>query len=284
MTSTTAVKTAQENLKIETGSRNFNPGTWTPFEWDDPIYGKQVKGEVAVIRTQGTSGTLMAGLWRTGPNIAGCEPDGTCHVDYSAPLGDETMVILEGSATVTIKATGKQYRLEAGTIISHPKDVEVCWDIDSPFLKKFWVIWDSPKQATKSDDVFVGNINDNPDVWSAYEWVEPNHGPQVCGELFMLRSTGSTGTLMCGMWRTGVGIAGCEADGSSTVPYTAPLGDETMLLLEGQAHVVNEETGEEYDFKAGDVIALPSGLNITWTSKGPFVKKFWIITSENLPT
>lgn len=31
---------------IETGSRNSNPGEWTPFEWDDPVFGKQVKGEV----------------------------------------------------------------------------------------------------------------------------------------------------------------------------------------------------------------------------------------------
>ncbi|THF65599.1 DUF861 domain-containing protein [Pseudothauera nasutitermitis] len=269
--------------KIEVGNRSFNPAEWTPFAWEEPRLGKQVKGEVAVIRSLCTSGTLQAGLWRTGRGIAGCNPDGSCHVDYSAPLGDETVVILEGSTTVTVKATGKQYRLEAGSIMSHPKGLEITWDIDAPFLKKFWVMWDSPTPATKSDDVFVGSISDNPAEWAAYEWVEPAHGPQVCGELFMLRATGSTGTLMCGLWRTGVGIAGCNADGSSTIPYTAPLGDETMFLLEGQAHLVNEETGEEYDFKAGDVIALPSGLPVKWTSKGPFVKKFWIITNANLP-
>jgi uncharacterized cupin superfamily protein len=56
-----------------------------------------------------------------------------------------------------------------------------------------------------------------------------------------------------------------------------------MLLLEGQAVVVNEETGEQHHLKAGDVITLPSGLPVRWTSKSPFVKKFWVITKETVP-
>jgi uncharacterized cupin superfamily protein len=56
-----------------------------------------------------------------------------------------------------------------------------------------------------------------------------------------------------------------------------------MLLLEGRAHLRVDETGEEFDFRAGDVIALPSGLHCTWTSEAPFVKKFWVITNEDLP-
>jgi hypothetical protein len=84
---------------------------------------------------------------------------------------------------------------------------------------------------------------------------------------------------MAGVWRYGIGMPGCAPDGSVTVPYTAPLGDETMLLLDRQVHVRNEE----HDFRAGDVIGLSSGLRQTWTSKGPFAKKFWVITNENLP-
>ncbi|MDN3459879.1 cupin domain-containing protein [Rhodococcus sp. APC 3903] len=268
---------------IETGSRN-STGEWVPFAWTEPVHGPQVKGEVLVIRTGGTSGSLQAGLWRTGVGIAGCNPDGTCHVDYSAPTADETVVILEGVVEVTVTSTGKKYELEAGSIMSHPKGLDITWDIKSPFLKKFWVLWDSPQEATKDGDVYVGNISDNPEEWAPYEWVEPEHGPQVCGELFALRGTGATGTLMCGLWRTGVGIAGCEADGSSIVPYTAPLGDETMLILEGRAHLVDHASGDEYDFKAGDIIALPSGLETTWTSRAPYVKKFWVITNENVPS
>lgn len=270
---------------IHLGNRNLNPPRteWQPFSWEDPVYGAQCKGEVTVIRPEGTSGSLMAGLWRTGHEIAGCEKNGSCIVDYSAPLGDETMVILEGSAEITEVASGTKHQIAAGTILAHPKYVDLHWEIREPFLKKFWVMWDSPHRATPDDRLHVANINDNPDVWAPYEWTEPGHGPQVCGEIFKIRSTGSTGSFMCGLQRTGPGIAGCARDGSASVPYTAPLGDETMLILEGRAHLRDEETGDEYDIKAGDVVCLPSGRPVRWTSKSPFVKKFFVITKEALP-
>jgi uncharacterized cupin superfamily protein len=274
--------TAPKARSVSIGSRNSNPAEWTPFAWDDPVFGPQIKGEVAPIPFENTSGSLQLGLWRTGKGIAGCHEDGSCHVDYSAPLGDETMVILEGSATVTIAATGKQYRLEAGTIISHPKDVVLTWDIDAPFLKKFWILWDSPSPGVKEDDVYVGHISDNPDNWEPFAWDEPEHGPMVCGELFKLRARGSTGTLLCGLWRAGVGIAGCEPDGSTVIPYTSPLGDEIELLLEGQFQVVDESTGETHELKGGDILAIPCGTKLTWSSKAPFAKKFWLIANAEV--
>jgi len=88
---------------------------------------------------------------------------------------------------------------------------------------------------------------------------------------------------MCGLWRTGVGIAGCAPNGTATFPYSAPLGDETLLILEGQANVVNEDTGEEYNLSARDMVALPSGLPVTWISTTPFPKTFKVITRDALP-
>ena len=275
-TATTKAKT------IYVGHRNMNPDNWESFAWDDPKHGPNVKGEVAVIRPEGTSGSLMAGLWRTGHEIAGCEKDGSCVVKYSAPLGDETMLLLEGTVTITETASGRKHEVGAGTILGHPKGVDLLWEIKAPFLKKFWVMWDSPHVATPDNELHVSNISEN-EGWRPFEWVEPEHGSQVCGELMTVRDTGSTGTLMLGMWRTGVGLPGCNKDGSATVRYTAPLGDETIFILEGQAHVVNEETGDQYDLKAGDVICLPSGLPVTWTSKAPYLKKFFVITNEALP-
>ncbi|GAA4555472.1 cupin domain-containing protein [Pseudonocardia xishanensis] len=268
------------------GNRNINPpkDEWVPFAWEDPKHGSQVKGEVVFIRAEGTSGTLMSGLWRTGHEIAGCREDGSCEVVYSAPLGDETMVILEGTADITETATGKKHRIGAGSILSHPKHVDLHWEIHSPFLKKFWVMWDSPNPATKTDHLITATISDDPGTWTPFEWDEPEHGHQTFGELFTIRDTGSTGTYKCGLWRTGVGVAGCNPDGTGTTRYTAPLGDETILLLEGQVHVKNEDTGEEFDFSAGDVIGFSSGTPITWTSKTPYVKKFWVITNEDTPT
>lgn len=268
---------------IYVGNRNMNPEKWEPFTWEDPKHGHNVKGEVAIIRPEGTSGSLMAGLWRTGHGIAGCEADGSCVVEYSAPLGDESVLLLEGSVEITETATGRKHHVGAGNILGHPKGVDLRWEIKAPFLKKMWVMWDSPHVATPDNQLHVAHLSDNPEHWRPFEWVEPGYGRQVCGESFTVRDTGSTGTLMLGLWRTGVGMPGCAPDGSATARYSAPLGDETIMVLEGQVHLRNEETGEEYDFKAGDVICLPSGLPVTWTSKPPFFKKLSVITNEALP-
>jgi uncharacterized cupin superfamily protein len=225
----------------------------------------------------------MAGLWRTGVGIVGCEPDGSSFSHYSSPEADETSVILEGSAEVTVTSTGNKYRLEAGSIMSHPKGLHVTWDIKGPFLKKLWVLWDASKPGTPGDDLHVSTFNANPATWTPFEWEEPGRGKQTAGEMTTIRDTGSTGSLLVGLRRTGSGIAGCEPDGSATFAYTAPLGDETILLFEGVVHIVNEETGEEYDFSSGDVICLPQGLPIRWTSKAPFVTMFFVITNEHPP-
>ena len=95
---------------IHVGNRNLNPANWTPFEWEDPLHGPQIKGEVVVICPEGTSGTCRRDCGATGYEIPGCEADGSCRIKYSAPLGDETMVILEGSARVTETATGGSIR------------------------------------------------------------------------------------------------------------------------------------------------------------------------------
>jgi Protein of unknown function (DUF861). len=272
--------TTVDTRRIFAGNRNDDEG-WEPFEWVEPKLGPQTKGEYIVIRPGGTGGgSHTAGLWRAGRGLPGASADGSTHVDYSAPDSDETVVILEGSAEITVVSTGKRYHIEAGSILSHPKGLEITWDIKAPFLKKFWVLWNGEVPGVPGDDVYVSSINADPDTWVPFEWVDPDHGSQVSGELTLLRDTGATGQLLAGVWRVGIGNRGSEPDGRSSVPYRAPGGDETMLLLEGTVHVVNEETGEEYDFAAGDVIGLPTGLPVRWTSNGPFVKKFFVITRD----
>ncbi|KAK7413910.1 hypothetical protein QQX98_007177 [Neonectria punicea] len=273
MTTPTSIHT------LEFGSRNTT-GTWTPFDWEDPLHGPQSKGEVVTIRTGGaTGGTLASGLWRTGPGIAGCNDDGTCDIEYSAPLGDETMVLLEGSAEVLATKSGKKYHFKAGDILAHPKHLDLKWHVNGPFLKKFWVIWDAPLEGTKSDELFVGNINDNPKDWTPFTWDEPGKGSQTAGELTLVRSTGSTGVLQVGLWRSGRGLPGAAADGSVTFEYSSPLGDETILVVEGGIKIVEHESGKTHYFKGGDIFALPSGLKVTWTSQGPFTKKVFVITN-----
>jgi uncharacterized cupin superfamily protein len=269
--------------KIYRGSTSPELDSWEPFEWEEPGHGKLVHGEISMIIPEGTSGSLMAGLWRTHAAAPGANADGSHTIPYSSPLGDEMLVVIEGTATVTVNETGEKHRLEPGVIMCHPKNLELTWEVDGPYFKKYWVIWDSPQAATPRTDLLVGNINDNPAEWETYRWTEPVEGDQVCGELYFMRQDGTTGTRLCGIWRSGVGIDGCEADGSSTIPYTATLGDETLLLLEGTVHIRDDVTGEEHDLHSGDVVTLPHGHHLTWTSQPPFVKKFWVITKDQLP-
>jgi uncharacterized cupin superfamily protein len=205
---------------------------------------------------------------------------------YSSPLGDETACVLEGCATLTVKSTGQKFRVAPGAIISTPKNLEVLWEIDGPYFKKYWCIFDG-RDATSNPptDLLVTNVSDNPGDWQDYHFVEPKEGPLVAGELIFLRSGGSTGTMMSGVWRSGKGIAGSDVDpsGRMATPYTGVLGDETILLLEGEVEVVETLSGRKHSFRAGDVICLSSGMHVTWTSKGPFSKKLWVITRDQLP-
>ena len=139
-------------------------------------------------------------------------------------------------------------------------------------------MWDNPVPGTREDHLYIANIHDNPPGWQPFAWLEPGHGQQVFGEMHTIRGSGSTGDYRCGLWRTGVGMPGCAPDGSAQFSSTSQLGDETMLLLEGRARIVNEETDEGYDLKGGDVLALPAGLPVRWHCKPPFLKLFRVIT------
>lgn len=271
--------------RVYAGDSNPAKHEWVAFEWEEPALGRtEVQGEIAVFRPEGTSGNLTSGFWRYHAGAPGANADGSGTVVWSSPLGDECAVVLEGSAVITVKQTGRQYEVGPGSIVYEPKGLEQSWEITGPYFKKFWTIWDgTDATGVQRDDLIVANVNDNPQVWTPYEFTEPLEGPLTKGELVILRPDGTAGTLLSGLWRSGRGIAGGAEDGTLVTPYTGTLGDETILLLEGEVHVRNDETGEEWEFRAGDVIALPSGVHVTWTSKGPFVKKFWVITKDELP-
>lgn len=257
---------------------------WAPFIWEEPSIGRCVHGEIAIVRPGGTSGNLTAGFWRTGPTSPGASKNGSHQLVYSAPLGDEVACVLEGAATLTVKATGQKVRVSRGSIIVSPKNVEVLWEIEGPYFKKYWSIFDgSQKVANPSKELKIAHINDNPEQWQPYHYTEPKDGPQLAGELFFIHEGGSTGTFIPGLWRSGKGLPGCLPDGTCRVPYTSVLGDEVILLLEGEVEVIEMISGKRHNFRAGDVIGLSSGMHITWNAKGPFVKKLFLITKDAMP-
>ncbi|KAH6974346.1 hypothetical protein BKA56DRAFT_591222 [Ilyonectria sp. MPI-CAGE-AT-0026] len=273
------------NHVIHRGAQAPESSKWTPFEWEEPKLGKQVHGEVSIARPFGVSGNLSSGFWRTGPTSPGAAPDGSHSLTYSSPLGDETACIIDGCATLTVVSTGKKFTVSPGAIISSPKGLEVRWEIDSPFFKKYWCIWNGTSAtASPPTDLQINHVSENPQEWTDYHFTEPKEGPLVAGELYFIRSGGSTGTMLSGVWRSGKGIAGSDVDASGTLstPYTGVLGDETILLLEGEVDVIETESGVKHSFKAGDAIGLTSGMHITWISKGPFSKKLWVITRDEV--
>lgn len=281
-----ALQASTSNHKVHGGNPNPSPEQWTAFEWQEPRLGRQVHGEITIVRKHGTSGSLTAGFWRTGPTSPGAAPDGSHRIVYSSPLGDETAVVLDGSAVLTVTSTGQRHEVGPGSIISSPKNLEVVWEIRGPSFKKYWCIFDGTQAtANPPQDLLIGNVSDNPPTWQDYQFTEPKEGPLVAGELIFIRPSGSTGTMMSGLWRAGKGIAGSDVDldGQLTTPYTGVLGDETMLLLEGEVEIIETLSGRRHAFRAGDIVGLSSGMHVTWISKGPFVKKLWVITRDCLP-
>ncbi|WP_454280372.1 cupin domain-containing protein [Sphingomonas sp. Marseille-Q8236] len=271
---------------VHGGVQNEPNDKWLPFEWVEPRFGAQMHGEYVVTRPEGMSGSLSAGFWRTGPTAPGATADGSHTIVYSSPLGDEVACVIDGTAVLTVLSTGKRYKVGPGSIINSPKGLEVQWEIEGPSFKKWWCIWNgSEPTSNPPQDLLIAHTSDNPADWLEYHFVEPAEGPLVAGELYFLRSGGSTGTMMSGVWRSGKGIAGSDVDekGALKTPYTGVLGDETILLLEGEVEVVETDTGKVHNFKAGDTIGLSAGMHITWTSKGPFSKKLWVITGDVLP-
>jgi hypothetical protein len=109
-------------------------------------------------------------------------------------------VVLEGSATLTVKGMRERHRVSPGSIICSPKNVEVLWELDAPYFKKYWCIFDgSYPTPNPPKDLLIANVSDNPPEWQDYHFTEPKEGPLVAGELIFLRKSGATSTTMCGL-------------------------------------------------------------------------------------
>ena len=92
-------------------------------EWEfDP----EVNGEIHVLCSGvGVEAGMSRFLEVSGP------------VSYTPPAR-ETLVVLEGSATVRI-AGGPALEIAAGDLVSLPPGVETVWNVRPPF-KEFWVL------------------------------------------------------------------------------------------------------------------------------------------------
>ena len=49
---------------------------------------------------------------------------------------------------------------------------------------------------------------------------------------------------------------------------------ETCYILDGEVEVTDSSTGEKLEFKKGDLVQFPKGLNCTWNVKKPLKKHY----------
>lgn len=106
---------------------------------------------------------------------------------------------------------------------------------------------------------------------SASEWVPFNFVEdgvqQTYGEMILFRAVGSAGNgLAVGLWR--------GPDGETPI-YTSEAGDESFLVLEGEATIDFLDLKESKTFKVGDICAWSQGSPTVWHLRGGF-KKFFV--------
>ena len=171
-----------------------------PFDNDD---GTARFGEITFARTFGTTGSITSGFWRVydgAPGVRFNEKTRSVKIEYPSVSGDETAVVIDGTATITVQSTGETFRIGPGSIISTPEDLKTTWEIDAPYLKTFWVIWRGSQPVKDAPQALkINHINDNPDEWTPYSRSNGKGGELVSGELYMIRDTGSSGFMISGI-------------------------------------------------------------------------------------
>lgn len=137
---------SKEKLKIFGGPTSVNPKEWIPLDFPHKrgktSPGRQTAGEMAFFRTEAsTNNTLLVGMWRTRPGAPGCDPKtGAIDFPWEALWGDEQVYVIEGTVTVTSRATGESHKFKPGDVFSMSKGNDMDWHVDGPYFKKYFCI------------------------------------------------------------------------------------------------------------------------------------------------
>ncbi|KAF5964772.1 hypothetical protein FBULB1_12615 [Fusarium bulbicola] len=272
------------NTPVYSGKQDALCNLWLPYDWHDEEGGKQVRGQVTVIRACGTSGDLIAGYWRITLTSPYARPDGSYSFVYPSPTGDDITCVLEGTAIITNLSTGMKNEVGPGAIVSTPRGLRVHWEIASPGLRTFWCIWAgttlTPNPPT---ELQVTHVNDDPGCWLDYNYNTLEPGARSLEEFFYISRNGSSGTFITGIRRFKEGTFDLSngPQNNLMLRYSVEAGDETMLLLEGSVKVVDTASGALHHFSKGDIIGLSRGAQVAWMTARQPCKVLWIITSDN---
>lgn len=123
--------------------------------------------------------------------------------------------------------------------------------------------------AGTSGQVFTGATN--AEGWVPFKFVQEG-AEHTYGEMVLFRSVGSVGNgLAVGLWRA--------PDGETPI-YTSEAGDETFLVLQGEATIDFLDLNESKSFKVGDVCAWSQHSRTRWHLSGDF-KKFFVVANAS---
>ena len=111
---------------MSVGERPYATDRADATEFEPEIIDGVEIGEVHRLRTEGAH---AACLWRT---------DAPATYDYVFP-GDESFVVLEGSANIELVDSGERVEVKAGDIATFDKGTRSVWTFTEPF-RKFTVI------------------------------------------------------------------------------------------------------------------------------------------------
>lgn len=113
--------------------------------------------------------------------------------------------------------------------------------------------------------VFTGSLA--ADAWEPFVFMQDGAEHRY-GEVVMFRSIGATGHVLgVGLWRA--------PDGTTPI-YTSESGDETFLVLDGEAEIEFLDLGERRRFGPGDICAWSRHSRTRWHLRGSF-RKFFVV-------
>ena len=136
----------EREQKIYGGPSYSNPKEWIPLDFPHTrgttSPGRQVAArwpsseQRGLARTRCLSAFGAQALYRR----AVTPRPASATSPWEALWGDEQVYVIEGTVTVTDRATGEVYKYKPGDIFSISKNNDTDWHVDGPYFKKYFCI------------------------------------------------------------------------------------------------------------------------------------------------
>ncbi|KAH8692280.1 hypothetical protein BGW36DRAFT_438294, partial [Talaromyces proteolyticus] len=155
------------------------------------------------------TGNIECGFWRSSPTTPGSQSGGSHRFLQPSTLSDDPDCVIKGTVTLTVVGMGASYKTRPESIISAPKRLEAQWDVDGLSFKKFLCLWDGSGPTVEfQTDLKLNHFSEGAETWVEHRFTEPKHGDVIAGELHLIGTGESSGTMLGGIWRPGKAFTG----------------------------------------------------------------------------